>query len=78
MKFSIKDFFSKYDQIHSFLRIWLHSLKKSLMKNLIFCAVYITFFIFHMGRLAQWDSKVLGLNSTDWLARLDWAVVPNH
>ena len=40
MKFSIKDFFSKCDQIRSFLRIWLHLLKKSLIENLIFCAVY--------------------------------------
>ena len=39
MKFSIKDFFSKCDQIRSFLRIWSHLLKKSLMENLIFCAV---------------------------------------
>ena len=39
MKFSIKDFFSKSDQIHSFLRIWLFVLKKSLMVNFIFCAV---------------------------------------
>ena len=38
MKFSIKDFFSKCDQIRSFLRIWSHLLKKSLMGNLIFCA----------------------------------------
>ena len=35
MKFSIKDFFSKCDQIHSFLRIWLHLLKKSLIRNFI-------------------------------------------
>ena len=41
MKFSIKDFFIKCDQIGSFLWIWSHLLKKSLMKNLIFCAVYI-------------------------------------
>ena len=39
MKFSIKDFFGKYDQIRSFLRIWSHLLKKSLMENFIFCAV---------------------------------------
>ena len=38
-KLSIKDFFSKCDQIRSFLRIWSHLLKKSLMKNFIFCAV---------------------------------------
>ena len=39
MKFSIKDFFSKCEQICSFLRIWSHPLKKSLMGNFIFCAV---------------------------------------
>ena len=39
MKFSIKDFFSKCDEIRSFLRIWSHLLKKSLMENFIFCAV---------------------------------------
>ena len=36
MKFSIKNFFSKCDQIRSFLRIWSHLLKKSLMENFIF------------------------------------------
>ena len=39
MKFSIRDFFSRCDQMHSFLRIWSHLLNKSLMENLIFCAV---------------------------------------
>ena len=43
IKFSIKDFFSKCDQIHSFLRIWSHLLKKSLMENFIFCAVITIF-----------------------------------
>ena len=38
-KFSIKDFFSKCDQIRRKLRIWSHLLKKSLMENLIFCAM---------------------------------------
>ena len=38
IKFSIKEFFSKCDQIHSFLRIWSHLMKKSLMEN-FFCAV---------------------------------------
>ena len=42
MKFSIKDFFSKCDQIRSFLRIWSHLLKKSLMENFIFCPVILT------------------------------------
>ena len=36
MKISIKDFFSKCDQIRSFLP---HLLKKSLMENVFFCAV---------------------------------------
>ena len=40
MKFSIKDFFSKSDQIRRKLGIWSHLLKKSLMENFIFCAVY--------------------------------------
>ena len=39
LKFSIKDFFSKCDQIHRKLRIWSHLLKKSLTDNVIFCAV---------------------------------------
>ena len=38
MKFLIKDFFSKYDQILRKQRIWAHLLKKFLMKNFIFCA----------------------------------------
>ena len=43
MKFSLKDFFSKCDQIRSFLRIWSHLQKKSFMKNFIFCVVlYLT------------------------------------
>ena len=36
MKFPIKDFFSKCDQIRSFLWIWSHLLKKSLKENSIF------------------------------------------
>ena len=39
MKFSIKDFLSKCNQIHRFLRIWSHLLKNFLMGNFIFCAV---------------------------------------
>ena len=42
MKFSIKDFFSKYDQIRMKLRIWSHLLKKSLMKIFIFCAMIVS------------------------------------
>ena len=39
MKFFIKDFFSKCDEIRSFLWIWSHLLKNSLMENFIFCVV---------------------------------------
>ena len=39
MKFSIKDFFSKCDQVRRKLRIWSHLLKKFLMENFTFCAV---------------------------------------
>ena len=42
MKFSIKNFFSKRDQIRSFLWIWSHLLKKSLMENFISYAVLLT------------------------------------
>ena len=48
MKFSIQDFFSKYDQISKKLRIWSHLLTKSLMKNFIFCTVIIS------GRIPWW------------------------
>ena len=39
MKFSIKGFFSKCDQIGRKLQIWSHLLRKFLMVNFIFCAV---------------------------------------
>ena len=41
MRFFIKKFFSKCDQILSFRWIWSHLLKKSLKKNFIFCAVKV-------------------------------------
>ena len=40
MTFSIKDFFSKCDQIRRKLRIWLHLLRKFLMENFIFYVVH--------------------------------------
>ena len=45
MKFSIKDFFSKCDQIRRKLRIWSQLLKKSLMENFIFCAVVFAYLL---------------------------------
>ena len=41
MKSSIKNFFSKCDQIRRKLQIWSHLLKKSVMENFIFCAVLV-------------------------------------
>ena len=51
MKYSIREFCSKCDQIHSFLRIWEHLLKKTLIENFIFCAVR-----------DQWQEDYLGDN----------------
>ena len=41
INFSIKGFFSKCDQIRR--KLWSHLLKKSLIKNFIFCAVCSVF-----------------------------------
>ena len=41
MKFSIKDFFIKCNQIRRKLRIWSHLRKKSLMENFIFCKLAV-------------------------------------
>ena len=40
--FSVKEFFSKCEQICRKLRIWSHLLKKSLMENFIFVHWYLT------------------------------------
>ena len=59
MKFTIKYFFSKGDQIRSFLWIWSHLLSKSLMENFIFCAVSV-------GRIVS-RSKSYKQHKTRWL-----------
>ena len=67
MKFSIKCFFSKCNQISRKLRIWSHLLKKSSMENFIFLAVLtlhllamliLIFFLFYdnMGSKSMWIS----------------------
>ena len=43
-KFSIKNLFSKCDQIRRKLRIWSHLLKKSVIENFIFCAVFAMYY----------------------------------
>ena len=49
MKFSIKDSFSKCDEVGRKLRIWSHLLKKSLIENFIFCAVFLERICFFVG-----------------------------
>ena len=44
MKFSIKDFYSKCDQIPSFLRIWSYLLKKPFVGKFIFRAVVLVLY----------------------------------
>ena len=63
MKFSIKDFFREYGQICRKLWIWSHLLKKSLMENLSFCAVF--------GMLIMVKSAIELLECTEWI--LLWA-----
>ena len=40
VKFSIKDFSSKFDHIRRKLRIWSHLLENSLIEKYVFCAVW--------------------------------------
>ena len=54
MKFTIKNIFSKCDQIGSFLQIWSHLVKKSVMENFIFCAVGV-FYTLELLRLKSND-----------------------
>ena len=53
MKFSMKDFFTKCDQIRRKLRIWSHLLKISLMENFIFCAVIPILSLNELGEKLQ-------------------------
>ena len=48
IKLSIKDYFSKRDQIRRKLRIWSHLLKKSLTENFIFDAVSLQIQFMHI------------------------------
>ena len=56
MRFSIQDFFSKCDQIRSFLRIWSYLLKKSLMENFIFCAANAEYVIL-VNVTSPWSTR---------------------
>ena len=60
----MKGFFSKCDQIRSFLWIWLHLLKKSLMENFIFCAaLFVTVVLWFSDDYRGHRSLIIRLNS---------------
>ena len=63
MKFSVKDFFSKCEQIRSFLRMRSHLLKKFLMENFIFCEVIKSLMISYQ----HWNLFPIGLLKVKWL-----------
>ena len=73
-KFSIKDFFNKFDQMRRLLRIWSHLLKKSLMENFIFCAVCLSKMIrrilskpvIHYMPYSVWKSQFCYVETTNW------------
>ena len=46
MKFSIKDFFNKHNQIRKRGEVWSHLLKKSLMENFSFWAVSLPLLLY--------------------------------
>ena len=57
MKFFIKDFYGKCDQIRSFLRIWSHLLHKSLMENFIFWSMSEVFWEISVLKIADLSKK---------------------
>ena len=67
MKFSVKDFFSKCDQVSRKQRIWSHLLKKSLMENFIFsCSVRLSkiqgeFFSQNVNKILNFLSYIASL-----------------
>ena len=68
MKFSIKDFFRKCDQIRMKLWIWSHLLNKSFMENFIFCAVYFVVVRKELGfclTALPWKNSLF----TEWFCR---------
>ena len=75
MKFSIKDFFRKCNEIGSLLRIWSHLLKKSLMKDFIFCAVIGLYFLKFLFGDFKTQIIVCLDEKRPWLTETAWAVL---
>ena len=63
MKFSIKCFFSKFDQIRTILRIWPHLLKKSLMENFIFSVQQLHAFVSNIF-ISNTDGDLIQINNS--------------
>ena len=66
MKFSIKKFFSKCDYIRSFLQVWPHLLKKSLIENYISCVVKIKWYKAQFHKVILWHVFALLLMCKYW------------
>ena len=82
MKFSIKNFFSKCDQIRRKLRIWSHLLKKSIIENFIFCTVQTIRFRLNMSDKESFSDKDVLMsnlsNEVPSYATFDKAVVETN
>ena len=66
MKFPLRIFFCKCDQICCFLRIWSQLLKESLMENFIFCAVKLSFVDSFQLLSSSLNSLVKNLDKNDF------------
>ena len=67
----MKNFFNKCDRIRSFLQIWQHLLKKSLMENFIFCAVCGKFVSFALTIEGTLDQTYFRSNPHSSLEKID-------
>ena len=76
MKFSVKDFFRKCDQIRRKLQIWSHLLKKFLMENFIFCVVrevrVVSRFRFYYWANSRELINALKIRSEIWKRSFCW------
>ena len=85
MKFFIKDFFSNFDQIRSFLRIWSDLPNKSLMETFIFLVLWLNVWNIshHIKHLNKYKHKIYKKNIQFALKRLNvWNIFelihPDH
>ena len=75
MNSSIKDFFSKCNEIRSLLRIWSRLLKKSLMEEFIYCAVIGLYFLKFLFSDFKTQIIVCLDGKKPWLTETAWAVL---